>query len=479
MVVATMSRRPKTMPEPETLGILAFDAGKTMCRLISLYSSLSDEEITKLLDEVVKSKGVTYLNSNQENFLLTLAAAERLEELDNIAVTVSRIGEKCCDLGLARFDLVYADLKQGVIDLRKLPYNSRSSIKIIEKAEKLISATSSLYSAMEYMAELEAAEKKRQQQQRYWNTTTKPSLKPNMEYFNEKLVFQRKQVQNFKETSLWKQTFDKTVGIMARLVCIVYARICSVFGAYINEEQDENNNSMLFGFGFDHCCLLEHRELYHNSNHGVSEWYEEALQKRVVKSGPISKVATKPNVIRFLNNPMPMDFASGRDGTEKMMNGKHDKVLKLAPPSTVGGVGLALRYANLILLAERCLHAPATVGEDAREALYEMLPGRLRMKVKAKLRGRWAKEGDEGNDGHSLAEGWREAVEELMEWLSPVAHDTVRWHGERHLEKTRFETKPTAMLLQTLHYSDLEKAETAIVEVLVGLSCVYWCERRL
>ncbi|MCH93625.1 Avr9/Cf-9 rapidly elicited protein [Trifolium medium] len=107
-----------------------------------------------------------------------------------------------------------------------------------------------------------------------------------------------------------------------------------------------------------------------------------------------------------------------------------------------------------------------------------MLPGRLRVKVRAKLKGRWAK-GSEGSDGHKLAEGWREAVEELMEWLSPMAHDTIRWQKERHLEKTNFETKPTAMLLQTLHYSDLEKAETAIVEVLVGLSCIYWCERRV
>ncbi|WJX43159.1 hypothetical protein P8452_30302 [Trifolium repens] len=479
VMVVAMPRRHKTMPAAATLGILAFDAGKTMCRLISLYHSLSEEEITKLHHEVIKSKGVTYLNSNQESFLINLAAAERLEELDNIAATVSRLGQKCSDLGLARFDLVYADLKHGIIDLGKLQYNSRNTYKIIDKTEKLISATASLHSAMEYLAELEAAEKKRLQQQRYWDIS-KPSLKPNMEHFNEKLVYQRKQVQNFKETSLWKRTFDKTVGIMARIVCIVYARICSVYGAYINTEKNDKNSFIRFGLGFDDCCLLEHRELYHNTARGVSEWYEESLPKRTTKSCPISKEAatTKTGVIRFLNNPMPMDFAPGGGEIEKMMNGNNDKVLKLAPPSTVGGVGLSLRYANVILSAESCLHAPATVGDDAREALYEMLPGRLRVKVRAKLKGRWTKEGGEGSDGHKLAEGWRDAVEELMEWLSPMAHDTIRWQKERHLEKTKFETKPTAMLLQTLHYSDLEKAEAAIVEVLVGLSCIYWCERR-
>ncbi|CAK8574977.1 unnamed protein product [Lathyrus sativus] len=473
MVVATMSRRPKSMPEVETLGILAFDAAKTMCRLISLFNSLSDEEINKLHNDVIKSKGVTYLNSSQENFLLTLAAAERLEELDNTAVTVSRLGQKCSDLGLARFDLVYADLKHGVIDLRKLQYNSRNTYKIIEKTEKLISASASLHSAMEYMVELETAEKKRQQ------NGIKQGQKPNMEYFNEKLVSQRKQVQNFKETSLWKQTFDKTVGLMARLVCIVYARICSVFGAYIYKDHHGKKNFVSSGFGFDDCCLLEHRK-----TRGVSEWYEESLQRRMSRSGPIPKEATSLNilgVIRFLNSPMPMDFAcSGGDGIEKTMKGsRNDKVLKLAPSSTVGGVGLSLRYANVILLAERYLHAPVTIGDDAREALYDMLPGRLRVKVRAKLKGRLAKEGEKESLGHSLAEGWREALEEMMEWLSPVAYDTLRWRAERYLEKTKFETKPTAMLLQTLHYSDLEKAEAAIVEVLVGLSCICWYERRM
>ena len=68
-------------------------------------------------------------------------------------------------------------------------------------------------------------------------------------------------------------------------------------------------------------------------------------------------------------------------------------------------------------------------------------------------------------------------MEELLEWLSPVAHDTVRWQEERSMETARFEARTTALLLQTLHYSDLEKAEAAIVEVLVGLSCIYWCER--
>lgn len=331
MVVATMSRRHKSMPAADILGILAFDAGKTLSRLVSLYNSLSDEEITKLRHEVIKSKGVAYLNSHQECFLFNLAAAERLEELDSAAATVSRLGRKCSDLGLARFDLVYADLKLGIIDLRKLQYGTRSAHKIIDKTEKLVSATASLHAAMETMAEMEVAEKKRQQRLAMGitanNNNNNHSLKPNVEYFNEKIAYQRKQVQHYKEASLWEQTFDKTVGIMARLICIIYARICSVFGPYC-----KNNKNYNFS-GLDHCCLLEYRELYQTNRF----LYEES--SRVTKSGPLPK-ATKTGVIRFPNNPVPK---AAKTGEIEKISSNYDKVLRLAPPSTVGGAGLSAR----------------------------------------------------------------------------------------------------------------------------------------
>lgn len=465
-MVVVMTWRHKTMPAADTLGILAFDAGKTMGCLVSLYNSLSDEETTKLRRKVIKSKGVAYLNSQQEWFLLNLAAAERLEELDAAASTVSRLGRKCSDPDLSQFGLVYAELKQiGVARLRQPQYGSRRAHKVVDKAEKLVSATANLHAAMESLAEMEVAEKKRQQlQQKQIQCGKTMGPKPNIDYFNEKIAYQRKHVQHFKETSLWEQTFDKTVGIMARLICIVYMRICSVFGAYITGSNNNNNNNN----NDNQNCLLEYRELYCTTR-GIFEWHEESLHKRVTKSGPI------PKAKKMDSDPPLQCSLRGRDAVPKEKT--NGKVLKLAPSSTVGGAGLSVRYANVILLVDRYLHAPATVGEDAREALYEMLPVRLRGKVRAKLRGRWGKE--EGGNEHLLAEGWREAVEELMEWLAPVAHDTLRWQAERHLEKARFDTKPTVMLLQTLHYSDLEKAEAAIVEVLVGLSCIYWCEKRL
>ncbi|KAL6998355.1 hypothetical protein U1Q18_008479, partial [Sarracenia purpurea var. burkii] len=437
------------------LGILAFETAKTMSRLVSLYKSLDDSEMLKLVKEVIKSEGVTYLNSKDETFLLALACAERVEDLDKSAATVARLGHKCSDYGLNRFDLVYADLKLGIVDLGKMEYGSKDTEKKIEKMEKLISATSRLYTTLEALSELEVSERKIMQWKQ--NRRAFQSQSPNFDLFNQKISYQRKQVRHFRETSLWNQTFDKSIGLMARIVCIVYARICVLFRPYIS-------------------CLPQVSLRNHRSPQKISEMIR--FQPKycligpdeliVSRSGPIP-ITSKPSLVRF--HSQNSILFSGKE----LGLGSNNRVLHAAGPSTVGGSGLALRYANLILLAERYLDSAMTIEDDARQELYVMLPENLKMLVKSKLGKNGTREED---DDESLAEGWREALRGIMQWLAPVAQDTLKWQTERNIEKMKFESKPPALLLQTLHFSDKEKVEAAIAEVLVGLSCIYRYENR-
>ncbi|KAK2996339.1 hypothetical protein RJ639_026310 [Escallonia herrerae] len=107
--------------------------------------------------------GITYLNSKDVAFLMSLARAERLEDLDRAATAVARLGRKCSDSGLNRFDLVYTDLKLGTIDIGKLEYGSKEMQKRIDKMERLILATSNLYTALESLTEMEISEIKLKQ----------------------------------------------------------------------------------------------------------------------------------------------------------------------------------------------------------------------------------------------------------------------------------------------------------------------------
>ncbi|KAL2458148.1 Protein of unknown function (DUF668) [Abeliophyllum distichum] len=421
-------------PEPKNyphLGILSFETAKTMSRLISLYKSLSDNEISRLRTDVTKFEGITYLNSKEEGFLLSLACAERLEDLDKAAIAVSRLGHKCSDFGSNRFDPFFTNLKLGIIDLEKLEYESKETAKTVDKMEKLIAATSGLYMALEALTELEITERKLKE----WKDNSFMQLQnSSFDFFNQKLEHQRKQVCHFREISLWNKTFDKSVGLMARIVCIIYARISLVFSPYVPSKYTPFSEQ-----------LLPH-------------------------PSPIQKTS-KPNLLlMFYSRKSDVLFQENKDlglGCAKV-NAKGNMVFHAAGPSTVGGSGLALRYANVILLAEKYLDSTASIGEYVRESVYQMLPENLKSLINAKL----SKNMKSAEDDALLAKGWRDAMMEIMKWLAPMAHNTVKWQLERNIEKMKFDSKPSVLLLQTLHFSDKEKTEAAIAEVLVGLSCI-------
>ncbi|KAI3447711.1 hypothetical protein Pfo_004376 [Paulownia fortunei] len=425
----------ETKKEGSNLGILAFETAKTMSRLVSLYKSLSDEEISRLKNDIIKCEGVAFLNSRDEGFLLSLACAERLEDLDRAATAVSRLGNKCNDFGLNRFDLVYTDLKLGNIDFGKLEYGSRAAEKKVRKIEKLVSATSCLHAALEVLTELEISERKLKQ----WKYRQIEMQKANFDISNQKLENQRKEVRYYREISLWSKTFDKSVDLMARIVCVIHARICVVFG-----------------------------------QQGKISPIEPIKEKIAPHSGPLL-TTSKPVMVRFYSRKSVLFFDEDDGyGADEEKVVKNNRVFHAAGPSTVGGSGLALRYANVILLAEKYLDSSVSVSYDERESFYQMLPENLKALVRTKL----SKNMKCAEEDASLAEGWRDAMVEMMGWLAPMAHDTVKWQMERSLEKLKFDAKPSVLLLQTLHFSDKEKTETAIAEVLVGLSCIFRFENR-
>ncbi|GMY10214.1 putative ribulose bisphosphate carboxylase/oxygenase activase 1, chloroplastic-like isoform X1 [Fagus crenata] len=254
----------------------------------------------KLRKEIIRSKGVTYLNSKDEGFLLNLAYSERLEDLNQAAITVSRLGQKCSDFGLNRFDIIYNDLKHGIIDRGKLEFGRRNVHKIIERMKKSIYSIANLHAALENLAnlaELESSERKLE----WWKNTLGPKQMSNLEYVKEKIAFQNKQVQHYREILLWNQGFDKNIEHMARIVCIIYAQICSIFGPYISDRPSlskntrPNSNHKKLQFWFHHqideeldYCLIKDRDKH---------------EKPISRSGPIP-YNSKKDKVRFFSREM-------------------------------------------------------------------------------------------------------------------------------------------------------------------------------
>ncbi|KAM0953355.1 hypothetical protein DsansV1_C02g0023191 [Dioscorea sansibarensis] len=436
----------------EVLGILSFEAAATMSHLVSLHKALSETELHHLRSDTMRAQGVSYLNSTDQSFLLRLACAEFMSDLDHAAEAISRLETKCRAPRTKSFIQVYSDLKTGNSDQEQLGPGSfckKKAEKKVKKMEKYIVSTSKL------CVEMEAMDVSSQKLNKQCNRYSGPIPNYNNDQLLIEMKSQQQKIQRLKQESLWNKTFDKVVRLMSASTFFIFARVCSVFGPFVP--------------GLPPVVTL----------HGKSSsiWFAPVsklrTRTRLASSGPIERRV--PNEMPIRPNSCPIIGSKEAE----MIGGKWNEMLE-APPNTVGWSCMALRYADVIVSAEKLLHVrssdePLTAKEQrwelaARDEFYLMLPKGLHGAMRRKLR---EYRRDAGFCDRFMAEGWKDAVDRILKWLGPMAHDTIRWQAERNMDRRQwFDPKPKALLLQTLHFSDKEKTEAAIVEVLVGLSCV-------
>ncbi|CAD6235961.1 unnamed protein product [Miscanthus lutarioriparius] len=463
-----------------SLGILAFEAAAAMSKLLSLHRSLSDQEVSRLRSDAMRSPGVVYLNSTDQAFLLRLACAELVVSLDAAAAAVARLGLRC---GID-FGGVYACLKAGAPDASLDPLVAKGFRVKAKKMERLVAATARLCSEMEALDELESAERK--MSVRGWSRLSGPIPQhpqaaaaaaaaaaaqqqqqqlagdsPGAESLLQELKTQQLKVKRLKEESLWNQSYKKAVGLMARAACAVFVRICSIFGPFVPGLPPPLPSATTDSVQTRLSKLLHPRS-----------------GKAKASSGPITR-RDGPSRVHppMTSNSCPI---IGRPPPGQQKSPSNWRKLLDAPPSTVGGAGLDQQYANVIVSAEELLRMEAEGRQEEASAeraeMYEMLPAKLRAAVRSKLREWWR---DPGQLDEALARGWKDAVDRIMAWLGPMARDTVQWQAERNMDRRRrFDGAPRVYALQTLLWADKDKAEAAIVEVLVALSCICWYEER-
>ncbi|GMJ14922.1 hypothetical protein like AT5G51670 [Hibiscus trionum] len=234
----------------------------------------------------------------------------------------------------------------------------------------------------------------------------------------QKLFWQRQEVKYLKERSLWNRSFDMVVSMAVRSIFTVLARI-----------------KLVFGIG---PSLLPRS---------------------------LSASAT----VHPTENPQPEE---NKDSTLGFFE-SNSKLLK-PPPSTLGSAALALHYSNLIIVMEKMIKSPQLVGVDARDDLYSMLPNSIRSSLRSRLKGVgfWASD-------PVLAGEWRAALGRILGWLSPLAHNMIKWQSERSFEQQNLLPKTNVLLLQTLFFANKDKTEAAITELLVGLNYIWRFEREM
>ncbi|GFZ14247.1 hypothetical protein Acr_24g0004370 [Actinidia rufa] len=458
----------------ETIGILSFEVANVMSKTIHLHKSLTDHEISKLKVEISKSEGVRRLVSSDGDYLLELALAERLDDLNRVAGVVSRLGKKCSVTALQGFEHVYGDIVGGNIDVKGLGFLVKDMEGMVKKMERYVNSTANLYSEMEVMNELEQATKKFQQNQH----------EESAKAFEQKLMWQKQDVRHLKDVSLWNQTYDKVVELLARTVCTIYAKICLVFGdvALRRGLTGVSVSSTQFGFEGGSVKKSGQIDVHHHNFRRSSDWLRPVLSKGngYSHSGQIKRAVSPQVVLHRGEVPVfpreDFNFVCGTGPGRLFMEclSLSSSASKVDDDEVVGQDDRSSVTSGCCSVASggekrapelfRLLHSSPKWNSFQRglasmDDLYQMLPTSLRMSLKSSLKS-YVK--DLAIYDAPLAHDWKEKLDEILRWLTPLAHNMIRWQSERNFEQQQIVKRTNVLLLQTIYFADREKTEAAV-----------------
>ncbi|XP_075496690.1 protein PSK SIMULATOR 1-like [Primulina tabacum] len=413
------------------VGVLAFEIAGIMSKILHLCECLSDESMARFRSESIWLEGVRKIVSNDDVFLLGLVCAELVENLRVIANSISSMSKKCQDSSLRCFDRLFDEFANSGHDPHSWLMGSKELTSKIKEMERFVTVTASLLREIDELVLLENELKKSLHIKDHDAGIKEQKIID----LRQKILWQKQEVKYLKVKSLWCRSFDTVTKLLARSIFAVLARIKLVFG--VGHGHGYNPSSLPLSLSASALVYP-----FENSNSFLHV------------SGPLAK------------NPPNTREAHGFFGSNSMI---------LKPPSTtLGAAALALHYANVIIVMEKMIKSPQLVGADARDDLYSMLPDSIRFLLRARLKGMGFSASDP-----VLAAEWREALQKVLKWLSPLAHNMIKWQSERSFEQQNLILKTNVLLLQTLYFANQEKTEAAITELLVGLNYIWRFEREM
>ncbi|KAK8933861.1 hypothetical protein KSP39_PZI016024 [Platanthera zijinensis] len=458
------------------IGILTFEVSRLMSKIINLWHALSDDRIAVLRDETLRLQGIRKLVSDDDDFLLGLALDETMESVHLLARAVARLGARCTDPLLRRFESVFSNLAKNNSDLG-LVFTRKKMNREIKRMERFIIASSNLYQELDVLADVE-------NDLRRMHAIPETHLRGcRIGPFKKRVLWQRQNVKQLQGVSVWNCTYDYVALLLARALFTIVARIRFVFGF-------QHNN-----FSSDAKTMWNLSERSFMSGGLIKPFanLSNARSNGMFASGPLMNSSSPgmshvwPGRRHAVNNHGYQDCnsSSSPESTAYILNKNASPSLfdfkpKLlnAPPSTLGGSALALHYAKVIITIEKLSSSPNSIDPEVRDDLYNMLPKTTKLALKMRLSS-YAKNLTLSVYDQALAEEWSDAMARILEWLSPLAHSMVKWQSDRNFEKQSAISRANVLLLQTLYYANQAKVEAAITELLVGLNYLWRFGREL
>ncbi|KAL3536168.1 hypothetical protein ACH5RR_004629 [Cinchona calisaya] len=514
-----------TGTEKSGIGILSFEVASLMSKLVNIWQCLEDRQILRLREEIVTSLGIQLFISEDDYYLMDLAFLEVMENVGCVARAVVLLGKRCADPTYHHLKQVFDDSVEIDLNCCVWEYRLKKMERKVKKMERFVVATSQLQQELDVLAEHEQALRRMR--------ANPDSSRVKLLEFQHKVTWQRQEVKNLREMSPWCRTYDYTVRLLLRSIFTIVARIKFVCGinqkgaveeisssTQISDKCLVRNNSLSALMQssvhpsennlsvFNSCQLgrsLSNLGLAGEKNRSnyrkLNSWQNTSIfggKQQLTKTvrfsqvGPFKVCMTgcdSPVVESFIasgsdnlrsdgtshkgfeklknTKPLPLSFCSTLTAKVFFLNFKH-KLLH-APLSTLGYAALTLHYANIVILIEKLVSSPHLISLDARDDLYNMLPTSIRTSLRAKLKV-FTKSSASSTYDATFAAEWRLTLSTILDWLSPLAHNTIKWYSERNFEKQHMTSGKHVLLVQTLYFADQAKTEATITELLMGLN---------
>ncbi|CAI5975627.1 unnamed protein product [Closterium sp. NIES-64] len=127
--------------------------------------------------------------------------------------------------------------------------------------------------------------------------------------------------------------------------------------------------------------------------------------------------------------------------------------------ASLGSAGLALHYANVVVLLERIIQQPDAVLGPTRDELYDMLPRSIQYLLRVQLQ----------DPLNFTADGRVEAnLKRGLLLLPTMAHNTIHWHS-LHTPGAALDFGEMVFQVQTFYYANVAAVNATLVDVLLGL----------
>ncbi|CAM8939326.1 unnamed protein product [Rhodiola kirilowii] len=203
--------------------ILAFEVANTIAKGANLMQSLSEENMEFMKKEILRSQGVQLLVSTDMNYLLSIAADDKREELDVFSKEVIRFGDLCKDPQWHNLGRFFSKLDSD--HTHKLRREEADAT--LQKLTNLAEHTSELYH------ELNALDRTAQDHRRRLEETEAlhlPRKGESLALLESELKQQKKVVRSLQKKSLWSQSLEEIVEKLVDVVSFIQQEFLLAFG---------------------------------------------------------------------------------------------------------------------------------------------------------------------------------------------------------------------------------------------------------